>query len=97
MFQCNPLAEKASAILFEKAEQRLEGLLAEHGARDPGELPAPLQLQLLESAIVGTAANTFPTGNLEMLKHGFHGFAHPAFASAMERMALSCRGAGDAF
>ena len=97
MFQCNPLAEKASAILFEKAEQRLEGLLAEHGARDPGELPAPLQLQLLESAIVGTAATTFPTGNLEMLKHGFRSFTHSAFASAMERMALSCRGAGDAF
>ena len=32
-----------------------------------------------------------------MLKHGFRSVTHPAFASVMERMALSCRSAGDAF
>ena len=97
MFQSNPLAEKASAILFERTDQRLEALLAQHGVRDSSELPRPLQLQLLEKAMIGAAAATFPTGNLEMLQHGLRSVSHPAFVSAMERMALSCRSAGDAF
>ncbi len=97
MFQSDPLAEKASAILFQNTEQHLEALLAEHGVRDSSELPRPLQLQLLERAMIGAAATTFPTGNLEMLQHGLRSASHPAFVSAMERMALSCRSAGDAF
>ena len=97
MFQSNPLAEKASAILFERTDQRLEALLAQHGVRDSSELPGPLQLQLLEKAMIGAAATTFPTGNLEMLQHGLRSASHPAFVSAIERMALSCRSAGDAF
>jgi len=97
MFQSNPLAEKASAILFQSTEQQLESLLAQHGVRDSSELPRPLQLQLLERAMIGAAATTFPTGNLEMLQHGLRSVTHPAFLSAMERMALSCRSAGDAF
>jgi hypothetical protein len=55
------------------------------------------QLQLLERAMIGAAATTFPTGNLQMLQHGLRSASHPAFVSAMERMALSCRSAGDAF
>ena len=47
--------------------------------------------------MIGAAATTFPTGNLEMLQHGLRSASHPAFVSAMERMALSCRSAGDAF
>ncbi len=97
MFQSNPLAEKASAILFERTDQRLEALLAQHGVRDSSELPRPLQLQLLEKAMIGAAAATFPTGNFEMLQHGLRSVSHPAFLSAMERMALSCGSAGDAF
>ena len=97
MFQSDPVAEKASAILFQRAEQRLEGLLAEHGAEDPSELPRSLQLQLLETALVGAAATTCPTGNLEMLQHGFRAFTHAAFTSAMDRMVVSCKSAGDAF
>ncbi|MGA8761125.1 MAG: hypothetical protein WB611_33285 [Stellaceae bacterium] len=97
MFQSHPLAEKASAILFEKTDQRLGALLAQYGVRDSSELPGPLQLQLLERAMIGAAATTFPTGNLEMLQHGLRSVSHPAFVLAMERMALSCRSAGDAF
>ena len=97
MFQSNPLAEKASAILFERTDQRLEALLAQHGVRDSTELPRRVQLQLIEKAMIGAAATTFPTGNLEMLQHGLRSASHPAFVSAMERMALSCRSAGDAF
>ena len=42
MFKPDLLADKAGAILFEKIDQRLESLLAEHGVSDPGEL-APTQ------------------------------------------------------
>ena len=97
MFQSDPLAEKASTIIFQNTEQHLEALLAEHGVRDPSELPKPLQLQLLERAMIGAAATTFPTGNLQMLQHGFRSITHPAFLSAMDRMVVSCRSAGDAF
>jgi hypothetical protein len=36
MFTSDTLADKASAILFGKMERRLEALLAERGASDPG-------------------------------------------------------------
>jgi hypothetical protein len=97
MFNSATLAEKASTILIEKTERRLEALLAQHGVSDPGELPRALQSQLLQSAIFETAAATFPSGNLEMLKHGFQSFAHPAFLDAMDRMRVSCRSPSDAF
>ena len=96
MFQSAPLAERASAILFQNTEQQLGALLAEHGARDPSELPRPLQLQLLESAMIGAAATSFPTGDLEMVQQGFRSVTDPAFHDAMERMVLSCKFAGDA-
>ena len=96
MFQSDPLAE-AGAILFEKAEQRLAVLLGKHGAQHPGGLPRPLQLELAERALLETAATISPTGNLEMLKHGFRSFTHPAFLGAMDRMVRSCRNPGDAF
>lgn len=96
MFTSDPLAE-AGAILFEKAEQRLAALLAKHAAQHPGELSRPLQLELAERALLETAATICPTGNLEMLKHGFRSFTHPAFLGAMDRMVRSCRNPGDAF
>ena len=97
MFNGDILADKASAILFEKTERRLAALLAEHGASDPGELPLDVQIQLLQRASVEAAAASFPTANLEMLQHGLRSFTHPAFNTAMERMNLSCRTPGDAF
>jgi hypothetical protein len=96
MFNGDILATKG-AILFEKTERRLAALLAEHGASDPGELPRALQSQLLQRAILGTAAANFPAANLEMLKHGFRSLTHSAFLTAMERMTLSCRSPCDAF
>jgi hypothetical protein len=97
MFCSDTLAEKASAILIEKTERRLAALLAEHGVSDPGELSRALQSQLLRSAIFEAAAATFPSAILEMLKHGFQSFAHPAFLDAMDRMRVSCRSPSDAF
>src|SRR5215472_9479164 len=97
MFNGAILAAKAGAILFEKSERRLAALLAEHGASDPGELPRALQSQLLQRAILGTAAANFPAANLEILKHGFRSLTHSAFLTVMERMTLSCRSPCDAF
>jgi hypothetical protein len=91
------LADKVGVILLQKVERRLEALLAEHGASDPGELPRALQGQLLRRAILETAGANFPAANLEMLKHGFRSFAHPAFITAMERMRLAGKSQGDAF
>jgi hypothetical protein len=39
MLNSDTLATVAGAILIEKTEPRSEGLLAEHGASDPAELP----------------------------------------------------------
>ena len=96
MFQSDPLAE-AGAILFGKTEQRLAGLIAEHGAQHHRDLPRQLQNELVERALLETAATICPTGNLEMLQHGFRSFSHPAFLAAVDRMLLSCRSAGNAF
>jgi hypothetical protein len=79
------------------AEQRLAALMAKHGAQHPRELPRPLQNELAERALLEAAVTISPTANLEGLKHGFRSALHPAFFDAMERMALSCKGAGDAF
>jgi hypothetical protein len=97
MFNRHGLADMAGAILLAKAEPRLEALLAEYGASDPGELPPALQSQLFQRAILETAAASFPAANLEILKHGFQSFAHSAFLAAMERMTMSCKSLGDAF
>jgi len=97
MFTGYTPADKANTILFAKVERRLEALLAEHGAFDPNELPHALQFQLLQHAIIEAAATDFPAANLEMLQHRLHSFTHPAFKTAMERMRVSCKTAGDAF
>jgi hypothetical protein len=97
MFDSDTLAEKAGAILFEKTERRLEALLAQHNASDPAQLSRSLQGQLLQRAVIETAAATFPTANLEMLKHGFRSFTHPAFLDAMDRMRASLKRPGDTF
>ena len=97
MIKPDTLADKAGAILLEKTERRLEALLAKNEASDPGELPSARQSQLMQSAVLGTAAVDFPAANLEMLNHGFRSFLHSAFLAAMDRMMVSCKGQGDAF
>jgi hypothetical protein len=97
MFTNDTLADKAGAILFAKATERFEVLLAEHGASEPDEMPLALQGQLFQRAIIETAEANFPTANLEMLKHGFRSFTHSAFLDAMDRMRVSCRYPSDAF
>jgi hypothetical protein len=96
MFTSDTLADKAGALLFQRAERRLEALLAEHGASNSGDLPRTLQAQLLQRAILETGAANFPAVNFEMLKHGFGSFLHPAFIAAMKRMRISCKSPGDA-
>ena len=85
MFEPDPLADKAGAILFEKIDQRLESLLAEHGASDPGEL-APAQMNEVLQRAIAEAAGCFPTANLGQLAHGFRSFVHPAFMPAWDRV-----------
>jgi hypothetical protein len=97
MFNSDTLASAASAILFAKAEQRLEALLAEQGSSDPIELGPAAAADILRRAIVEAAAVDFPTANLQALDHGFRSFSHSAFDEAMQRMRLSCKNPGDAF
>jgi hypothetical protein len=89
MFTSDTLADAASAILIEKTKRRLKALLAKHGVSDPGELPRALQAQILQRAIVETAAANFPTANLNQLDHGFRSFANPACVPAWDRVRLS--------
>jgi hypothetical protein len=97
MFNHHALADRAGAILFEKAELRMNALLAEHGVSDPKELPPATAFEIFQRAVIETAAATFPTANVEMLTHGFRSFAHPAFSPAYERVVSWAAGPGDPF
>jgi len=91
MFNDHALADCAGAILIEKAERRLDALLAEHGVSDPKELPPATAFEIFQRAVIETAAATFPAANVEMLKHNCRSFGHSAFLTAMERMRVSCK------
>ena len=96
MFKPDPLADKAGAILFEKIDQRLESLLAEHGVSDPGELGPTQMNEVFQRAIV-EAAGCFPNANIEQLAHGFRSFVHPAFMPAWDRVKSATATGGDPF
>jgi hypothetical protein len=93
----HPLADQASAILFEKAERRLEALLAEQGASDPSEVPPAVAAEIFRRAVVETAASNFPTANLQALDRGFRSFVHPAFVPAWDRVRSSTAIGSDPF
>jgi hypothetical protein len=97
MFHANPLAERASAIISERTAQNFKALSAEQGVKDPAKLPESLQLELLQSATLGAAATTCPTGNIEKLRHWLRSHSHPAFQAAMNRVALLRKVPGAAF
>jgi hypothetical protein len=96
MFNSDTLADAASAILFARAERRLEALLAGQGTSDPNELGPAASAGLLRRAIIEAAAVDFPTANLPQMDHGLRSFAHPAFVPAWERVRSSTAIAGDA-
>jgi hypothetical protein len=52
MFNRHALADKADAILFEKAEPRLAALFAEHGASHPRELPPAVASEIFQRAVI---------------------------------------------
>jgi hypothetical protein len=79
MPQFSPLVEKTRAIISERTEQNFKALLAEQEVKDPAELPESLQLELLQSATLGAAATTCPTGNIKKLRHWLRSHSHPAF------------------
>src|ERR1700752_527251 len=85
MFKPDPLADKAGAIVFEKIDQRLESLLAEHGVSAQSEL-TPTQMNEVSQRAIAEAAGGFPTANLGQLAHGFRSFVHPAFMPAWDRV-----------
>jgi hypothetical protein len=97
MLNRHALADKAGALLFEKADRRFDVLLAERGVSDPRELPRDLQVDILRRAMIEAAVENFPTADLEILDHGARSFSHPAFAPAWERMRLATKGGSDAF
>jgi N-formylglutamate amidohydrolase len=96
MFNCHAMADKVSALAFEKIERRLEALLAEHGASDPNELPHAIQIEILRRAMIETAVANFPTADLETLDHHARSLAHPAFIPACERVRLATKQGSDA-
>jgi hypothetical protein len=71
MFNRHALADKAGAVLFEKAEPRMNAFLAEHGVSDPKELPPAVASEIFRRAVIETAAAHFPGADLELLGHGF--------------------------
>jgi hypothetical protein len=97
MFNRHALADKAGALLFEKADRRFDVLLAERGVSDPRELPRDLQVDIIRRAMIEAAVENFPTADLEILDHHTRSLTHPAFIPAWERMRVSCKGGNDAF
>ncbi len=97
MFDGHAFADSVGALFFKKAEARLGALLAEYGVSDPSELPLDVQGEILQRAIVETAAANFPTANIAALRHGFRSFTHPAFIPAFERVMSWAAGTGDPF
>jgi hypothetical protein len=97
MLNRHALADKAGALLFEKADRRFDALVAERGVSSPRELPRDLQVDILRRAMLEASIENFPTANLEALDHGIRSFLHPAFAPAWERMRLATKGGSDAF
>jgi hypothetical protein len=83
------LADTAAAILFEKAEPRLNALLAAHDASHAEQLPEAMSREIFRRALVETAAADFPCADLEALSHGIQSFTHSAFSAAFERVRLS--------
>jgi hypothetical protein len=90
-------ADAVGALLFEKAEPRLNALLAKHGAADPGEMPRMIAAQIAQQALLETTAANFPQADLGLLGRGLRSFAHPAFLPALERIMVSSKGGCDAF
>src|SRR5690349_2491540 len=80
------LADTAAAILFEKAEPRLNALLAAHDASHAEQLPEAMSREIFRRALVETAAADFPCADLEALSHGIQSFTHSAFSAAFERV-----------
>jgi hypothetical protein len=90
-------AEKAGALLAERAEPRLEALLGEHGARHPSELPRDVAAEIFRRALVETAAATAPGASLDALSHGLRSFANPAFGRAFDRVRTLAASEANAF
>jgi hypothetical protein len=87
IFFTDPELDEIPPVLI-KIERRMEALLAEYGASDPGELSRALQGEILQRAILEAAVD-FPNAN--------RSFMHPAFIRAWERMWLATQGTSDAF
>jgi thiamine pyrophosphate-dependent acetolactate synthase large subunit-like protein len=75
--QGHALADKAGALLFEKADRRFDVLLAERGVSDPRELPRDLQVDILRRVMLEAAVENFPTADLEILDHHTRSLTHP--------------------
>jgi hypothetical protein len=97
MFDRHTFADRVGALFFEKAEARMDALLAEYGVSHPRDLPRAVAGEIFARAVVETAAANFPTANLELLGHGIRSFAHPAFIPAWDRVRSSTAIHGDAF
>jgi hypothetical protein len=97
MFNRHAFADRVGALFFQKAEARLGVLLAEYGVSDPGELSLDVQGEVLQRAVVETAAANFPRANHRALRHGTRSIMHPAFIPAWDRVRSSTAIRGDAF
>jgi hypothetical protein len=75
------LASAAGAGLFQRAERRLEALLAEYGVTSFNELRREKASEIYTRAVTEAAAE-FPGADLGMVAHGARSLTNPAFISA---------------
>jgi hypothetical protein len=87
----------AGEIFFSKVEPRLKDLLAKRGVRDAHELPREAATQILQQAVVETAAINFPSVDIGSLSHVFGSFTHSEFGPAFTRAISQLEKQNDAF
>jgi hypothetical protein len=90
------LADVGASMFYKELVRRVAPLLAEHGASEPGELPAAVRRECLCRVVQSLAAN-FPAVNPQAVDHVLASVFHPAFVSARERIRLASKGGGNAF
>ena len=87
MFEGHALSGVGAAIV-QKAESRLQALLAEEGVSNLSELP-PSEAAAIQQKAVSDIAPHFSPAEHDRLSHTVHSVWHPAFLPALDRVSIA--------
>jgi hypothetical protein len=95
--ELDPIAMAALDQVRQKAEPKLKAALARHGVSSPEQLPPEVARKIFQDIFIQTAAENFPSAQLDALKHGFTAFQHPRFGAAFKKVKAQLDMPSDAF